>query len=219
MLAQKISDSQILMLPGGFSGGDEPDGSGKFITAVFRNPKITEAVRNLIFVRNGLILGISNGFQALIKLGLLPYGDIKETMSEDDPTLNINRIGRHQSYMTYTRIASVNSPWFINVKVGDIHAVPVCHGEGRFCVSDEKLSQLIHSGQIASQYCDINGRPTMHPYYNPNASVCAVEGLFSPDGRIFGKMGHSERIGENVMKNIPGNKDQLIFLSGVKYFK
>ena len=222
ILAQKIYDSQILMLPGGFSGGDEPDGSGKFIAAVFRNPKIIEAARDLLFKKDGLILGICNGFQALIKLGLLPYGDIKEVMSEDDPTLTFNRIGRHQSFMAYTRVASVKSPWFAGVNVGDIHVIPADHGEGRFYIPDSNpdlADILIQNGQIAAQYCDINGNPTMHPYYNPNSSLYAIEGLFSPDGRIFGKMAHSERIGANVMKNVPGNKDQLIFLSGVGYFK
>ncbi|MCL2773017.1 MAG: phosphoribosylformylglycinamidine synthase, partial [Oscillospiraceae bacterium] len=219
-LSQKILNSQILVIPGGFSGGDEPDGSGKFITTIFRNPQITDAVRDLLFTKGGLILGICNGFQVLVKLGLLPYGDIKEVMSPDDPTLSFNRIGRHQSYITYTRTASVNSPWFSNARVGDINAVPVSHGEGRFCVNDEALNNLIRNGQIATQYCDINGNPTMHPYYNPNSSVCAIEGIFSPDGRIFGKMGHNERIsGTNIMKNVPGNKEPMFFLSGVRYFK
>ena len=222
ILARKIYESQILTLPGGFSGGDEPDGSGKFIAAIFRNPKIIDAVRNLLFKKNGLILGICNGFQALIKLGLLPYGDIKGEMSENDPTLTFNRIGRHQSYMAYTRIASVNSPWFDSVKVNDVHIIPADHGEGRFYIPDNNpglIGKLIQNGQIATQYCDINGRPSMHPYDNPNSSVYAIEGIFSPDGRIFGKMAHSERIGGNVMKNVSGNKDQLIFLSGVRYFK
>ena len=219
IFAQKIANSQIIALPGGFSAGDEPDGSAKFIVTIFRNPKIAEAVRNLLFVRNGLILGICNGFQALIKLGLLPYGDIKEVMTEDDPTLTFNRIGRHQSYVAYTRVASVKSPWFSGVKTGDVHAIPISHGEGRLWINDDKLNAIIKTGQIASQYCDLNGNPTMHPYYNPNSSVYAIEGLFSPDGRVFGKMGHSERNGKNVMKNIPGNKSQMIFASGVKYFK
>jgi phosphoribosylformylglycinamidine synthase len=220
ILANKIRNAQILMFPGSYSGGDEPGGSGKFITAIFRNPKIIDAVNDLLNTRNGLILGISNGFQILLKLGLLPYGEIQEeTVPENDITLSINRIGRHQSYVAYTRVASVNSPWFSGINVGDVYAVPICHGEGRFCISDEQLQELINNGQIATQYADINGNPTMHPYYNPNASVYAVEGIFSPDGRIFGKMGHSERIGKYVLKNISANTDQKIFASGVKYFK
>ena len=218
ILAQKISESQILAIPGGISSGDQPDGSAKFITAILRNPKITNAVRYLLFQKGGLILGISNGFQALIKSGLLPYGDIKEAMDENDATLSFNRIGRYQSYIAYTRVASVKSPWFNGVKVGDIHAIPVSHGEGRLCVNEVKLNALIQNGQVATQYCDLSGAPTMHPYYNPNSSVCAIEGLFSPDGRIFGKMGHSERNGKDVLKNVPGNKSQYIFTSGVRYF-
>ena len=220
ILEQKILNSQILALPGGFSGGgDEPAGSGKFIAAVLRNPKITEAVRNLLFVRNGLILGIGSGYQALVKLGLLPYGDIKDDMTSGDIALSFNRIGKYQSYMAYTRVASVNSPWFINVNVGDIHSIPVSHAEGRLSANEAMLNSLIQNGQIATQYCDLNGNPTMHPYYNPDASIYAIEGLFALDGRIFGKMGHSERMGKNVMKNVPGNKNQNIFSSGVKYFK
>ena len=218
ILSQKIFESQILALPGGFSGGDQPDGAGKFITAVFRNPKITEALRYLLFKKGGLILGIGNGFQALIKSGLLPYGDIKEAMTEDDPTLSFNRVGRHQAYIAYTRVASVKSPWFGGVKVGDIHTIPVSHGEGRLCLSDSKLNALIQNGQIATQYCDLSGNPTMQPYYNPSSSVCAIEGMFSPDGRIFGKMAHSDRSGNNILKNVPGNKSQMIFTSGVRYF-
>ena len=222
ILYNKISESQILAIPGGFSGGDGFIGSGKFIAAVLRNPKITEAVRDLLFIRGGLILGISNGFQALVKIGLLPYGDIKEPdlISEDEKmTIGLNRIGRHQSYISYTRVASVKSPWFNGVKIGDIHALPVSHGEGRICVNDDLLSRLIQNGQIAAQYCDINGNPTMHPYYNPGASKYAIESMFGLDGRVFGKMGHSERNGKNIIKNIPGNKSQMIFTSGIKYFK
>ena len=155
----------------------------------------------------------------MIKSGLLPYGDIKDIMDENDMTLSVNRVGRHQSYVAYTRVASVKSPWFMGVKVGDIHVVPVSHGEGRLCVNDVKLNAIIQNGQAATQYCDLSGNPTMHPYYNPNSSACAIEGLFSPDGRIFGKMGHSERSGKNVMKNVPGNKSQMIFTSGVRYFR
>jgi phosphoribosylformylglycinamidine synthase len=219
ILAQKISNSQIIALPGGFSSGGEPDGSGKFIAAIFRNPKITEAVRNLLLYKNGLILGLSNGFQALIKLGLLPYGDIKEVMDDDDPTITFNRIGRHQSYIAYTRVASVNSPWFNRVRVGDMHIVPISNVEGRLCMTDEKLNKLIQNGQIATQYCDMNGNPTMHPYYNPGSSICAIEGIFNPDGRIFGKMGHNDRTGRNIMINVPGNSNQSVFVSGVGYFR
>jgi len=219
ILSQKISNSQIIAFPGGFSSGGEPDGSGKFIAAVFRNPKITEAVRNLLLYKNGLMLGIGNGFQALIKLGLLPYGDIKEIMDEDDPTVSYNITGRHQSYIAYTRVASVNSPWFSGVRVGDIHTIPMSHFEGRLVMTGEKLNKLIQNGQIATQYCDINGNPTMHPYNNPSASLYAIEGIFCPDGRIFGKMGHNDRNGKNILINVPGNKNQLIFTSGVGYFK
>ncbi|MCL2096117.1 MAG: phosphoribosylformylglycinamidine synthase [Oscillospiraceae bacterium] len=216
-LAEKISECQIFAISGGSSGGGEPVGSGKLAAAILKNPKITESVRNLLFKRNGLILGLGGGFQALVKSGLLPYGDIRET--EGGLSLSINKIGRYQAYMTYTRIASVNSPWFINTNAGDIHALPVSYGEGRVCVNPEEFDNLIKNGQIASQYCDLDGEPTMHPYYNPGSSEYAIEGIFSPDGRILGKMGHNERMGANVMKNIPGNKSQMVFLSGVRYFK
>ena len=217
-LAAQISTSQILMIPGGFSGGDEPDGSGKFITSVMRNPKIAEAINDLLYNRDGLALGICNGFQALIKLGLLPYGEIKAQMSPDDPTLTFNSIGRHQSMMVNTRIASVKSPWFSGVEVGDIHTVAISHGEGRFCVNSEMAQQLIANGQIATQYVDDKGEPTLNIRFNPNASDYAIEGITSPDGRVLGKMGHSERMGDYVALNVPGNKDQKIFESGVKYF-
>jgi phosphoribosylformylglycinamidine synthase len=207
------------MLPGGYSGGDEPIGSGRFAAAIFREPKVRDAARDLLFNRDGLILGIGSGFQALVKLGLLPYGDIKEHMDEDDPAIGINKIGRHQSYIAYTRVASVKSVWFNNIKVGDVHVIPVSHGEGRFYAGEDKLAELARNGQIAAQYCDINGEPTMHPYYNPNGSLSAVEAVSSPDGRILGKMGHSERTGRNILKNVPGNFDQLIFISGVRYFR
>lgn len=218
-LARALSQSQILMLPGGFSGGDEPDGSGKFITAVLRNARIKEAVCELLEKRDGLILGICNGFQALIKLGLLPYGKIMDEMTPDCPTLTFNKIGRHQSMMVHTRISSVHSPWLAQVEEGDIHTVPISHGEGRFTANEKTLQELIDHGQIATQYVDLNGDPTMDIRYNPNASVYAIEGILSPDGRVFGKMGHSERIGSHVVKNVPGEKDQKIFASGVAYFQ
>ncbi len=218
-MAKALSKSQILMLPGGFSGGDEPDGSGKFITAVLRNARIKEAVSDLLDRRDGLILGICNGFQALIKLGLLPYGKIMEEMTPESPTLTFNKIGRHQSMMVRTRISSVHSPWLSLVKEGDIHTVPISHGEGRFTAPEKVLQDLIDNGQIATQYVDLNGDPTMDIRYNPNASVYAIEGILSPDGRVFGKMGHSERIGSYVGKNVPGDKDQKIFASGVAYFQ
>ncbi len=216
--AQKINESQILMIPGGFSGGDEPDGSGKFITAVLRNPVVREAVTKLLECRDGLMLGICNGFQALVKSGLLPYGKIMDTMESDSPTLTFNAIGRHQSQMVSTRIASVKSPWLANVNVGDVHTVPISHGEGRFTAPAEVLRKLIENGQIATQYVDANGQPTMDITFNPNASDFAIEGITSPDGRILGKMAHSERIGNGVAINVPGNQDQKIFLSGVQYF-
>lgn len=217
-LAKIIDNAQILMLSGGFSGGDEPDGSGKFITAVLRNPNIKKSVMRLIQERDGLILGICNGFQALIKSGLLPYGEILDEMEPDSPTLTYNEIGRHQSMMANTRIASVNSPWFSTVSVGDIHTLPISHGEGRFIINDTMLNDLVANGQIATQYVDLDGNPTMDIRYNPNGSYHAIEGIFSPDGRIFGKMGHSERITKNVAINITGNKDQPIFKAGVNYF-
>ena len=220
ILAQKISESQILAIPGGYSGGNEPVGSGDFIAAVLRKPQITEAVRRLLFEKDGLIIGFGNGFQALVKSGLLPYGDIKEPEEiQNGPFFGINRIGRHQSMIIYTRVASVSSPWFANVNVGDIHTLPVSHGEGRIILSAEQSENLVKNGQIATQYCDLSGEPTMHPYYNPGFSAFAIEGLFSPDGRILGKMGHNDRIDKNIMKNVPGNKDQQIFISGAEYFK
>ena len=217
-LAAEIAKSQIVMLPGGFSGGDEPDGSGKFITAVLRNPLVTEAVHELLKNRDGLMLGICNGFQALIKLGLVPYGEIRD-MDEDCPTLTFNTIGRHQSRLVRTRIASNKSPWLQFCQVGDIHTIPVSHGEGRFVASDELIAQLVNNGQIATQYVDIEGQPTMDIRYNPNGSTLAVEAITSPDGRVLGKMCHSERSGENLYKNVPGDKYQKLFEGGVAYFK
>ncbi len=217
-MAKRISKSQIVMLPGGFSGGDEPDGSGKFIATTFRNPVIAEEVTKLLEERDGLMLGICNGFQALIKLGLVPYGKITE-IGKDDPTLTFNTLGRHVSRMVYTRITSVKSPWLHECEVGEMHTVPVSHGEGRFVADEEMLGKLIANGQVATQYVDPNGMPSSDIEWNPNGSVCAIEGITSPDGRVFGKMGHSERMGNNLYKNVPGEKDQKIFLSGVKYFK
>ena len=205
------------MIPGGFSGGDEPDGSAKFITAFFRNPRIKDAVHELIKNRDGLMLGICNGFQALLKLGLVPYGEITD-MTDDSPTLTFNTIARHQSMMVRTRIASNQSPWLSACEVGRIHTVPISHGEGRFIASPELIEQLAVNGQIATQYVDLNGKPSMDIRYNPNTSAAAIEGITSPDGRIFGKMGHSERKGEDIGKNVKGNKNQFIFESGVKYF-
>jgi len=217
-MVKAINNSQIVMLPGGFSAGDEPDGSGKFIATIFRNPKIKEAVMELLKNRDGLMLGICNGFQALIKLGLVPFGEIRD-IDEECPTLTYNKIARHVSCVSNTKIVSNLSPWFSNVNVGDIHSVPVSHGEGRFVANDEMLKNLISKGQIATQYVNFEGNPTYDIRFNPNGSVYAVEGITSPDGRVLGKMAHSERIGNNVLKNISGNKDQKIFEAGVQYFK
>ena len=217
-IVKGIEKAQIIMLPGGFSGGDEPDGSGKFIAAMLRNPRITEAVRDLLQHRDGLMLGICNGFQALIKLGLVPYGDITELTSEN-PTLTYNEIGRHVSCMVETKIVSNLSPWFSNVKVGDVHRIAVSHGEGRFIASPEVLAKLKANGQIATQYVNADGDVSMDIEANPNGSVWAIEGITSPDGRILGKMGHSERIGRCIAKNVPGEKDQKLFEAGVAYFK
>ena len=217
-VAAQMKQSQIVMLPGGFSGGDEPDGSGKFITVFFRNPRIKNEVHALLQQRDGLMLGICNGFQALIKLGLVPFGEIVD-MTEDSPTLTFNTIARHQSMMVTTRIASDKSPWLAGCKVGDLHTVAISHGEGRFVASDALIRRMANNGQIATQYVDEYGKPTMDIRYNPNTSIDAIEGITSPDGRVLGKMGHSERIGRDICKNVCGNKDQLIFQSGVNYFK
>ena len=216
-MAKQIRQSQIIMIPGGFSGGDEPDGSAKFITAVFRNPYICEAVTDLLENRDGLMLGICNGFQALIKLGLLPFGWIGEIQT-DSPTLTYNAIGRHVSRLVTTRVTSVKSPWLSLCSPGQLHTLAVSHGEGRFVASGETLQALMENGQIATQYVDPQGKATMDPLYNPNDSLWAIEGITSPDGRILGKMGHSERIGENVYRNVPGDKDQKLFEAGVRYF-
>lgn len=217
-IAKAINNSQIIMLPGGFSAGDEPDGSGKFIAAFFRNPKVKEAVMLLLKQRDGLMLGICNGFQALIKLGLVPYGEITD-ISEKSPTLTYNTIGRHVSCLVRTKVVSVLSPWFNKINTGDIHTIPVSHGEGRFIASDEIIKSLAKNGQIATQYVDPDGVPTYEMPYNPNGSMYAVEGITSPDGRVLGKMGHSERVGSNLYRNVPGAKDQKLFEAGIRYFR
>ena len=213
-----IRKAQIVFIPGGFSGGDEPDGSAKFICSFFRNSRITDAVHDLLKNRDGLMLGICNGFQALIKLGLVPYGEIRD-MDENCPTLTYNTIGRHQSRYVTTRVASVNSPWMLKSNVGDLHAIPISHGEGRFVAPQAVLEDLIAHGQVATQYVDGSGVPSMDMEVNPNGSLLAIEGIFSPDGRVFGKMGHSERRGDHVARNIPGEKYQPLFDSGAEYFK
>ncbi len=216
--AEKVKQSQIIFVPGGFSGGDEPDGSGKFITAFFRNGAVKEQVHELLKNRDGLMAGICNGFQALIKLGLVPYGEIIDT-DENCPTLTYNTIGRHQSRLVRTRIASNKSPWLMNTNVGDVYTVPISHGEGRFLCSDELVKELAANGQIATQYVDLLGNPTADIHFNPNNSVCAIEGITSPDGRVFGKMGHSERIGHGLYKNVEGDFNIGMFASAVEYFK
>ncbi|XZN43512.1 phosphoribosylformylglycinamidine synthase [Clostridium perfringens] len=218
MLKKEIDKSQIIMLPGGFSAGDEPDGSAKFIATIFRNPKIKDSVMNLLNKRDGLILGICNGFQALIKLGLLPYGKIID-IEEDMATLTYNNINRHMSSIVRTKITSKKSPWFNEVSLGEIHSIPISHGEGRFVASEDLLKELVENDQIATQYVDLEGNMAMNMPYNPNGSSLAIEGITSRDGRILGKMGHSERIGENLYKNIPGEFDQKLFKSGVDYFR
>ena len=216
-LVKELDKSQILAFPGGFSGGDEPDGSGKFIATTFRNPAIAEAVMRLLYKRDGLALGICNGFQALIKLGLVPYGDIREQLA-DAPTLTFNNISRHVSTMVDIRVATDKSPWLSSVNVGDVFKVPVSHGEGRFVSGDAELDKLIAAGQVATQYVDLDGNATMVSPFNPNGSMCAIEGIISPDGRVLGKMGHAERLDENLYRNVEGNYDMQLFKSGVKYF-
>ena len=216
--ADKVKQSQIIFIPGGFSGGDEPDGSGKFITAFFRNGVIKEEVTNLLEKRDGLMCGICNGFQALVKLGLVPYGKIIDT-DENCPTLTFNTIGRHQSRIVATRVASNNSPWLTGTKVGDIYNVPISHGEGRFIADEKTLAALAANGQIATQYVDLDGKATDDIHFNPNNSMWAIEGILSPDGRVIGKMGHSERIGNGLYKNVEGNYDMKLFESAVKYYK
>ena len=217
-MEEMIRRAQIIMFPGGFSGGDEPDGSGKFIATTFRNPRIAQAVTDLLDTRDGLMLGICNGFQALIKLGLVPNGRITD-IKDGDPTLTFNTVGRHISHMAYTRVTSVKSPWLSGVEAGEVFAVPISHGEGRFVASDETIKALAQNGQIATQYVDLSGNPSDSIKWNVNGSVCAIEGITSPDGRILGKMGHSERKGDNLYSNVPFEKDQKLFESGVNYFK
>ena len=213
----EIGRSQIVMIPGGFSGGDEPDGSAKFIAAFFRAPAVTEAVRNLLQNRDGLMLGICNGFQALVKLGLVPFGDIRD-MDADCPTLTFNTIGRHQSRLVRTRVASNLSPWLSHCTVDEMHTIAISHGEGRFVANESVLADMRAAGQIATQYVGLDGRPSMDLDVNPNGSVLAIEGITSPDGRVFGKMGHSERAGAGLYKNIPNVGYQPIFEGGVGYF-
>lgn len=215
---KRIEEAQIIVIPGGFSAGDEPDGSGKFIATMFRNPRIKEVVMKLLRQRDGLMLGICNGFQAMIKLGLVPYGEIMD-ITEDSPILTYNKIGRHVSSMIQTKVVSTLSPWFNNVNVGDIHTIPISHGEGRFVASREVIEKLMQNGQIATQYVDFNGNPSNDIMYNSNGSFQAIEGITSPDGRILGKMGCSERIGSYVAINVPGEKDQRIFEAWVNYFR
>ncbi len=217
-IVKQIKLAQIVMLPGGFSAGDEPDGSGKFIATMFRNPWIEEAVSGLMNQRDGLMLGICNGFQALIKLGLVPYGEIIDLM-EDSPTLTYNKIGRHVSSMVQTKVVSVLSPWFSGVKLGDIHTIPISHGEGRFVANQDMIQTLVDNGQIATQYVNLEGIPSNDVLYTPNGSFEAIEGITSPDGRILGKMAHTERTGLEIAKNVPGNKYQPIFAGGVNYFR
>ncbi|MBO7217939.1 MAG: phosphoribosylformylglycinamidine synthase subunit PurQ, partial [Clostridia bacterium] len=216
--AKQLKEAQMVFIPGGFSGGDEPDGSGKFITAFFRNGAVKEQVNELLKNRDGLMCGVCNGFQAIIKLGLVPYGEIIDT-DENCPTLTFNTIGRHQSRIVRTRIASTKSPWLSACEVGDIYDVPISHGEGKFWASDDVIANLAKNGQIATQYVDLEGNPTSDIRFNPNDSAAAIEGILSPDGRVFGKMGHSERWCDGLYKNVPGNYDMKMFESAVNYFK
>ena len=216
--AEHLKDSQMVFIPGGFSGGDEPDGSGKFITAFFRNPEIREQVTELLEKRDGLICGICNGFQALIKLGLVPFGRIVDA-DENSPTLSFNSIGRHQSRIVRVRVASNKSPWLAGTEVGEIYSVPISHGEGRILMPESLALELAQNGQVATQYVDLDGNATDDIHFNPNNSLFAIEGLTSPDGRVFGKMGHAERIGAGLYKNVPGEYDMKMFASAVKYFK
>ena len=215
--ARRVAQSQVIFLPGGFSGGDEPDGSGKFIAAFFRNAAVKDQVNELLKHRDGLMCGICNGFQALVKLGLVPFGEIMD-MDESCPTLTYNTIGRHQSMLVRTRVASNKSPWLALTQPGEVYTVPISHGEGRFIASDELLARLIENGQVATQYADFAGSAAWQVQFNPNDSVCAIEGITSPDGRVLGKMGHSERIGAGLYKNVPGEYDMGLFRAAVRYF-
>ena len=216
--AAKIAESQIIFVPGGFSGGDEPDGSGKFITAFFRNAEVKDAVTELLEKRDGLMLGICNGFQALIKLGLVPYGKIIDT-DETCPTLTYNTISRHQSKLVRTKLVSNNSPWLSKAKQGEIYTVPISHGEGRFIADEALIRKLAANGQIITQYVDFDGNATNDVAFNPNNSDFAIEGIVSPDGRVLGKMGHSERTASGLYKNVPGEFDLKLFESAVEYYK
>ena len=217
-LEQAIRKAQVVFIPGGFSGGDEPDGSAKFIASFLRSPRLTDAIHDLLKNRDGLMLGVCNGFQALIKLGLVPYGEIR-AMDDTCPTLTYNTIGRHQSSIVRTRVCTSNSPWLLETRVGEIYSVPISHGEGRFIAPEALLDQLAANGQIATQYVDLSGNPSMDTAFNPNGSLRAIEGIVSPDGRVLGKMGHSERVGQQLYRNVPGNYDMGLFRSAVKYFK
>ena len=217
-VAEAIRQAQMIFIPGGFSGGDEPDGSAKFITAFFRSAAVKEAVTELLDERGGLICGVCNGFQALIKLGLVPYGRIVDA-DENSPTLTFNRIGRHQSRIVRTRIASNKSPWLALTEVGEIYSVPISHGEGRFLADEALVRRLAGNGQIATQYVDLDGRVSADVRFNPNGSLFGVEGITSPDGRVFGKMGHSERIGSGLYRNVPGQYDIRMFEAAVRYFR
>ena len=218
LFAKEIEKAQIIMLPGGFSAGDEPDGSGKFIGAVFRNPKLKDLIHKHLQEKDGLMLGICNGFQALVKLGLLPYGKIRE-VDANSPTLTFNTIGRHMSRMVETKVVSKLSPWFSKVELGEQFTIPISHGEGRFIVSEDLKKELIKNGQIATQYVDFDGNATYDIAYNPNGSIDSIEGITSPDGRILGKMGHSERCYREILKNVPGKMDEKIFEAGVNYYR
>ena len=215
---KSIGQAQIVMFPGGFSAGDEPEGSAKFFATAFRNEVLKDEIMKLLNERDGLMLGICNGFQALIKLGLVPEGKIVE-QKPDSPTLTYNTIGRHVSKMVNLKVVSNKSPWLAGAELGSIYTNPVSHGEGRFVAPKEWIDKLFANGQVATQYVDLNGVPTMDEYWNPNGSFMAIEGITSPDGRVYGKMGHAERRGDYVAKNITGEQDLKLFESGVKYFK
>ena len=216
--AAALSRANVLFIPGGFSGADEPDGSGKFITSFLRNEAISVELMKLLNERDGLVAGICNGFQALIKLGLLPYGEIG-VQEEGSPTLTFNNIGRHQSKLVRTKVCSTRSPWLRKASVGQVLTVPISHGEGRFVASSNDIDTMLENGQILTQYVDFEGNPTMDIQFNPNGSSMAIEGILSPDGRILGKMGHSERIGEGLYKNVPGEFELGLFESAVSYFR